>query len=117
MALSISKELLSAVLKTEIDNCEINRMWCIYNYVEDEENDKWGYSSINIYELACKVKEWAFRQGYYTSSGISFNINLWWANATPKIGGATRLETFEADNEPEAIFQAGEWVLKDIIGV
>ena len=110
----ISKELLSAVLKTKIDNCEINRIWCIYNYVEDEENDKWGYSSINIYELAHKVKEWAFRQGYYTSSGISFDINLWWANATPKIGGATRLETFEADNEPEAIFQAGEWILKNI---
>ena len=66
------------------------------------------------HHLAHKVKEWAFRQGYYTSSGISFDINLWWANATPKIGGATRLETFDADNEPEAIFQAGEWILKNI---
>ena len=79
----ISKELLSAVLKTAIDNCKVDGVWCIYNYIDDEENDKWGYSSINVYELAHKVKEWAFRQGYYMSSGISFNNNLWWANATP----------------------------------
>ena len=72
------------------------------------------YAKINIYELAHKVKEWAFRQGYYMSSGISFNVNLWWANATPKIGGTAKLETFEADNEPEVIFQAGERVLHTI---
>ena len=57
MTLSISKELLSAVLKTEIDNCEIGMIWCMYNYIDDEENDKWGYSSINIYELAIKTKQ------------------------------------------------------------
>ena len=53
----------------------------------------------------------AFGQEYYMSSGISFNINLWWANVTPKTGGTAKLEPFDADNEPEAIFQAGEWIL------
>ena len=115
-----SEELLSEILDIEegyieLARCDKDSTIC-YQYTRNAntEDESIEYHYVNIYELAHKVKEWAFRQGYYMSSGISFNTNLWWANATPKIGGETRLETFDADNEPEAIFQAGEWILKDI---
>ena len=77
----ISKELLSAVLKTEIDNCEINRIWCIYNYVEDEENDKWGYSSINIYELAFRARDYLLEK-YGYKLDMSLAIEEIFKNAT-----------------------------------
>ena len=85
MALSISKELLSAVLKTEIDNCKINGIWCIYNYIDDEENDKWGYSSINIYELAIKTKQ------KYPDLNLNLaatDISEFWRQANELVRGA-----------------------------
>ena len=117
-----SKELLSEILDIEegyieLARCDEDSTIC-YQYTRNAntEDESIEYHFVNIYELAHKVKEWAVKQGYYMSSGISFNINLWWANATPKIGGTAKLVTFDADNEPEVIFQAGEWVLGKLNG-
>ena len=115
-----SKELLSEILDIEegyieLARCDKDSTIC-YQHTRNAntEDESIEYHFVNIYELAHKIKEWAFGQEYYMSSGISFNINLWWANVTPKTGGTAKLETFDADNEPEAIFQAGEWILHTI---
>ena len=108
----ISKELLSEVL-------------CLYCGVKSIRNSEVVYwfncigevreSSINIYELAYLCKEWASKHHYSVMSG--WEMTHW--------GGAYRVAVFRnSDNilfsmstvktEPEAIFKASEWILKQV---
>ena len=72
---------------------------------------------INIYELAHKCKEWAYSQGYIISSGLTpvlgVNKDGWaevFSSSTPLDG---KLHTFKQLSEPEAVFKACEWILKE----
>lgn len=116
----ISKELLSAVLGIEIANVKnmIGSDLCFNNKEHGEV--------INIYELANKCKEWAKNKGYYLLSGIYtyndktdgtydclINQNFSYEDDGCHISrGESCLKSFNGFNtEPEAIFEACEWIL------
>ena len=68
---------------------------------------------INIYELSHKCKVWAFSKGY------PFNVyykNDYFERCEPKydIDLYNHRKSFCNDTEPEAIFKACEWILKEI---
>ena len=107
----ISKELLSMVLDKKVipshewdNNLEYSFMI----------NGKKHSQHINIYELAHTCKEWAFNngnfilqsayipKGTFTSAYCITQSNF----SYPKYD-----ETFHADTEPEATFQACQWIL------
>lgn len=121
----ISKELLSEVLN--IENERISRTvdkFCFPNtntiavqyYMTD------GWQHINIYELAHKCKEWAYKKEYALTPMNDFgfgnkdtdNFKSYWTscyiNLRPSNG--THLYCVEMTSEPEAIFKACEWILK-----
>ena len=120
----ISKELLSGVLKRDVYKVkDVESNTLIYGCVH---SDGW-YDEINIYELAHKCKEWALsksilelvsamtEEGAYCQidnivpSTIEYDIN--------QIDTSYRTVfdsiIFDADTEPEAIFKACEWILKE----
>ena len=108
----ISKELLSEVLNlniTYIERCNNSIIYKISVYDREEE--------VNIYELAHKCKELAYSQGYIISSGLTpvlgVNKDGWaevFSSSTPLDG---KLRTFKELSEPEAIFKACQWILKE----
>jgi hypothetical protein len=111
----ISKELFNKVMDREVRieavlDSKPNEL--IYSYkLEGHDDCKWVGTYINIYELQHKVKEWLQKQ-------TSFNINFrddWWDRLEPKVyvDLYDMRKTFYADTEPEAIFLAGEWILKE----
>ncbi len=113
----ISKELLSAVLNTEVTS------------VDEVFGNTLGFSikgvdigRINVYELANKCKEWAinYGKGYYVWTGINHNSK--WDVFVTKFNSFSKFETVETqsiynplggkETEPEAIFKACEWILE-----
>ena len=113
----ISKELLSEVLKESVLS--------IRPYIEDDiidenitiyECGKNTYGIIDIYELAHKCKEWAFKNyKIIINSRITSNTKL--------INGyAEIIKNYDylygdyADTEPEAIFKACEWIMENKCG-
>ena len=109
----ISNELLTEVLGIKILSFKHVPQTSIIRYKFDcigEIRD----SSINIYELAYKCKEWASKHHYSVMSG--WEMTHW--------GGAYRVDVYRnSDNilfsmstvktEPEAIFKACDYILKD----
>lgn len=105
----ISKELLSEVLELKrID--EIYTEDNILYFCELNEGT-------NIYELAHKCKEWALSKGYYlrAEQGINYKDNLQWTCFLNKDmnDGADFVDYWNI-TEPEAIFKACEWILKEM---
>lgn len=103
-----SKELLSEVL-----SCE-GRIQIIHHMVKGQTTLYYAehiscasfQREINIYELAHKCKEWAnVTKGVYLSSGYD-EMDKKWEAMMMKF-------TFVADTEPEAIFKACEYILKN----
>lgn len=118
----ISEKLLSNVLNLN--------MWDTSTLIikEDENKITWtsmflgdiGFynssDSINIYELAYKCKEWALNYKYEINTALVIKIN------NPKDFYATALVVhpdkeercdINSLTEPEAIFKACEWILKN----
>ena len=107
----ISKELLSEVL-----DCEIMDMGVEGSDVTYLMPSKCHWIDINIYELAHECKEWAYdRYGDEVSSMKSYfaeyEKKLWYSTTSKYY--EISLDGFYADTEPEAIFKACEWILKD----
>ena len=118
----ISKELLSEVLEIEIK--EIGKL------VEDvllsfRYPTHWG--ACNIYELAHKCKEWAFKKGYFVQSDF-MEVNIYpieYDGCKMKLLQCFDIVPIDCDsyteeeidsfphNEIEAIFEACEWILKE----
>ena len=107
----MNKKLLSEVLGEEVT----------FIYEELDEYNMLHYiinnckCRTNIYELAHKVKEWALSLNFKLYSvlvkdGSKTNLHKVFKNINKSIID----KTFRADTEPEAIFKAGEWVLKEI---
>lgn len=112
----ISKKLLSEVLCKNIIRVELEHP----NHIGFKEMCDTSFGEldqINIYELAHKCKEWAYRKGYALESmpfGLSeakARCEIWTNLGDTQIAD-TITDTFEADTEPEAIFKACEWILK-----
>ena len=76
------------------------------------DNSGIAYREIDIHELAHKCKEWAWSNhklsiisGYTISGNIVANIMIKHMNMCE--------HHYKADTEPEAIFKACEWILKE----
>ena len=100
----ISKELLSEVINQNVKVIVLKENTVFYQ-CEDGFDDL-----INIHELAHKCKEWAL--SVYDS--IDFMV---YGRSQCDITIFTQPDdikyNFNADTEPEAIFKACEWILKD----
>lgn len=114
--LEISKELLSEVLKlniTYIERCNNSIIYKISVYDREEE--------VNIYELAHKCKEWAFKYRYMIDSNISptFKEVNNGIVGTSLIYNLNNMESkrFQSDTELEAIFKACQWILDNKEGI
>lgn len=110
----ISKELLSEILNKNITDLEIcltstSRLLIttvpnsVVYITDDSEYAKW----INIHELASKCKEWLISNRYVTHSIRNLKEYIVYLSGDFKIPS----EDFRANTEPEAIFNACEWVL------
>lgn len=100
---------------------EITRLVPNKNYIEytsEVTGNPYNYithDKINIYELAHRCKEWArdnefFLRSFYDYEGAFCYISApVWVDKIeiPKTG-------FCSDTEPEAIFKACEWILKQV---
>lgn len=64
---------------------------------------------INIYELAYKCKEWANKQDYDNNCFVT----ILYENITSRAIITEDGFGFYANTEPEAIFKACEWILKE----
>jgi len=121
----ISNELLGKVLEIEVNDIDYS------DYIKDTvyftthsrgiNNEE---DNINIYELAHKCKEWAYRSSYDKSPTIESYLNSIDSvhsgnKATACVhfygvhtDGSTLQKVFNAPTEPEAIFKACEWILQ-----
>lgn len=88
--------------------------------------------SVNIYEFAHKCKEWAYKVAKFpikleTSPtdeyGEEYSIGSWFLCGIegnhPKTNNTIKRDTLVhyGQNEPEAIFAACEWILKQLKGI
>ena len=130
---SISKELLTEVLEYEIKDFIIKDNLLKYdpNYSLDMSNNHKILTyrkSINIYELSHKCKEWAKSNlfSYMNIGTISetracldlrtkFNFGIWRGYSCSIVTLDERHEVLYTtkcfDTEPEAIFQACQWLI------
>ena len=126
----ISKELLSAVLNIENITHVVKKTRKLHMYNAGEHVGKsknvvygvcvaneCGYTTydINIYELAHKCKKWAFNKGYYLSS--YYDSPLMHGCEVQRIASDPKLPLLldiESESEPEAIFEACEWILNEL---
>lgn len=100
----ISKELLNEVLKADIRKINNSILDGNLYYYKTFVKCK---SKINIYELAHKCKEWALNLGYILYSTVHgyecYIDSRNFIDNTPV--------RFLAETEPEAIFNACQWIL------
>lgn len=130
----ISKELLEAVLGVEVTNVRDTMYDNELRFETPDEELRRKFSpyvpKINIYELGFKCKEWAFYT--YKISVSSFksgsfylkefnqikdNSEYWVELDTASIDCEININDsgiFKSYSEPEAIFKACEWILKEI---
>ena len=123
----ISKELLRAVVGVNIlaDDVFIKNNNIYYAYCRSD--NEWVNSVMNNYELSHKCKEWAIRQSnkenkikyceitqiytifYKSKNTVSCYVHFYYEDGKDGAG-----KEFIAETEPEAIFKACEWILKEI---
>lgn len=111
----INKELLSEVLKVDIRKINNSTLDGNLYYYKTFVKCK---SKINIYELAHKCKEWAYKCGYIIDSGYhKHHINCFKAHFYGWVNENIDTETeLVATTEMEAIIKACEWILKQKSG-
>ena len=131
MKLVTEKDLLCEVLNLTINDVLTDKD-SMYEYFDVEHEDSGsyiiarlniGYKSINIYELAHKCKEWAWKNEFLIRSRSTFgsgfefgyceieHIHDGWTDEffTKKL-----LNKYENSiTEPEAILKACQWILKN----
>ena len=116
----ISKELLIEVLGIEVEKVSINGKvinYTVPNYEAEEDGEIIFIDlgmGINIYELAHKCKEWAFKLDYILESAfipISGTFTASYCKIEKQFACQNNKKTFHGDTETEAIFKACEWIL------
>lgn len=119
--MKVSKELLSGVLGLDIvdysiveNTVRINLLYhpdTALNRELELANTSYGSKgSINIYELAHKCKEWALKNEHNLLSYLSDRNGLQ-ESFVQLYNYKTFITTIRADTEPEAIFEACQWIL------
>ena len=119
----ISKELLSEITGHEISVDENDKPKIVFKteleYYEKSVVSRYR-QRINIYELAHKCKEWALGKGYIIEVGVHPTIkkdrsdrDYFYKITTDR--GQILVSKFDEiiKTEPEAIFKACEWILKE----
>lgn len=102
----LSKELLSEVLKSVHKVTSIEDLGNKISYKHITEYDKELHSHINIHELAHKVKEWAWGEGY----GIETDYSGWYRiHKDDKYFGVDG----ETASEIESVVYCGQWILEN----
>ena len=96
----ISKKLLSGVLNYDV--IELSGPDMFFNTIS--YSDGYEERKINTYELMHKCKEWAYEK---------YDISILSLRKSASINSDKHLAPFTADTEPEAIFKACEWILKN----
>jgi hypothetical protein len=98
----VSKELLSEVFGWHIKfvNPRVND-----NEISFVDQDG-EMLRLNVYQVAHKCKEWARSEDYIIMSGKSITAKAYFL--------AFHGSYFEAETEPEAIFKACEYILKQL---
>ena len=117
----INKELLSIMLGKDITN--ISEPVVAENNIAYTCTDNSGWDIINIYELAHKCKEWAYKKGYLLKADLSvceiypiengFVLRLLYY--IPIIDEDSEGNTDYPDTEPEAIFKACEYIYANLL--
>ena len=117
--MNISKELLSEILKVEIEDLSKAKK---ENEIGYKIKNGW-YSSINIYELAHKCKEWAWDKFkidiLIIKDGGKLDANHWRRKVYLQNGSKTIyfLESHSNDipfhNDNIAMFKACQWLLEN----
>lgn len=124
--MGISKELLSEVLKSQVEIIDIGECKCMIRNSIYFDNEQMGIAYrylygnketrfMSIYEFAFKCKEWAKNKEYiihssptqkieHTAIVQSFDFNKFYYGENQ----------FYALTEVEAIIKACEWILKEI---
>ena len=123
-----SKELLSEILDIEegyieLARCDKDSTIC-YQHTRNAntEDESIEYHFVNIYELAHRVKEWAYDEhNFIISSEYENTIDgkLCRAKCGKKVKFNERVNWVMSvckKTEPEAVFQAGEWILGKLNG-
>ena len=107
----ISKELLSEVLGKDAYPYDYAQNGRVLRYAFFESINRKRY--INIYELAYKCKEWAYKQGFVILSGHSaYSIGLFFCSCKGWLSeNYDKQIEINHKTEPEAIFQACQWIL------
>lgn len=116
--LRISRELIKAVLEKETETLSKDFNFTINeDYIEFSDDGEIQFEYC-IYKFAFKCKEWAFSKRYIISSGLTpvlgVNKDGWaevFSSSSPLDG---KLRTFKQLSEPEAVFKACEFVLKEL---
>jgi len=114
----ISTELLSKVLdiniirmKPILEN-ENTIAYLVYGNQKTINEVYSNHKTINIYELAHKCKEWALTKCYELHTHIAFENNEYSFCELKGLDTKDR-KVFYDDTEPEAIFQACEYILNN----
>ena len=108
----ISKQLLSEVLSCEILSFYLDEVTLLYTYNKIKCIDENYQDEINIYELANKCKEWAFKKDKYKWLFSYKSFTKCHCDIVDNQNRKFIFISFAGDNEPEAVFKACEWVLK-----
>ena len=110
-----SKELLTEILKENVK--EVYEIGSNPNFKDNtllfNLNGCGELCNINIYELAQKCKEWAYKQGYVILSGHSaYGIGAFFCSCKGWLSENydKRIE-INHNTEPEAIFVACQWII------
>lgn len=108
----ISTELLSEVLGIDvakiIENSDRNISIYERDFKYPMSYNASAYLTINIHELAHKCKEWAHKLGFMVQS-YQYNTKA----RVDLLKSCDIDEIFIEETEPEAIFKACEWILKE----
>lgn len=121
----ISKKLLKTVCGFKVQDINIENS--IISFYAKDGNHSYGescntwlhrdnqgfghYHYANIYELANKCKEWAMSQGFIilTYGEAYYNVDVHYHSNKSKFGNLAFSET--AQEEPQAIFKACQYIL------
>ncbi len=111
----MTPELLSEVLNRRIRSVEHNNGELVEYYDEDENfGDGLWIDDFNIYELAHKCKMWAYSlDEYVVESGLSNGEAYANIYGRYSCSDSEPEETMVEDTEPEAVFKACEWILRE----
>ena len=117
----INKELLSKVLDNEVPyQVKVHKIIIknnSLNYFYNSKDSGGGLFEaneyINIYELAHKCKEWAYKEGFIIDTGFhKYYINQFKANCYGWVSSNVNIKQhFKECTEHESIFKACQWIL------